>query len=311
MKLKMRKVVLGSTGKKTMNMMRGFSCRTDKATAVLRRNMTTTGSRAAVALPRGRVLHPPPTRRHHHHHRPTLFVPTSNETYMLLPSNGPLSYSNLPVYYSVGPRYEHSGIDRISPFVGNEKYMRLVQKPRATFREYASSPPSPARRSGKALLFSGGCSAAAASLALAPIRKGSGDDGRREKARKKPPARRSGKTLLFSGGCSAASLALAPVRKGSGGDGLREKARKPPATAAAASTLSSSNTHVFQVVVMRVSLHCQGCASKVKKHLSKMEGVTSFSIDLENKKVTVMGNVSPTGVLESVSKVKRAEFWPC
>ncbi|XP_027106318.1 uncharacterized protein [Coffea arabica] len=67
---------------------------------------------------------------------------------------------------------------------------------------------------------------------------------------------------------------------------------------------------VFQVVVMRVSLHCQGCAGKVKKHLSKMEGVTSFSIDLESKRVTVMGHVSPTGVVESISKVKRAELWP-
>ncbi|KAH9686172.1 HMA domain-containing protein [Citrus sinensis] len=66
-----------------------------------------------------------------------------------------------------------------------------------------------------------------------------------------------------------------------------------------------------QVVVMRVSLHCQGCAGKLKKHLSKMEGVTSFSIDLETKRVTVMGHISPTGVLESISKVKRAEFWPC
>ena len=27
-----------------------------------------------------------------------------------------------------------------------------------------------------------------------------------------------------------------------------------------------------QVVVLRVSLHCKGCAGKVKKHLSKMEG---------------------------------------
>ncbi|OVA14647.1 Heavy metal-associated domain [Macleaya cordata] len=65
----------------------------------------------------------------------------------------------------------------------------------------------------------------------------------------------------------------------------------------------------FQVVVMRVSIHCQGCAGKVKKHLSKMEGVTSFSIDLETKRVTVMGHVSPVGVLESISKVKKAEFW--
>ncbi|KAF8014029.1 hypothetical protein BT93_I1790 [Corymbia citriodora subsp. variegata] len=75
------------------------------------------------------------------------------------------------------------------------------------------------------------------------------------------------------------------------------------------SSLDSSD-NVFQVVVMRVSLHCQGCAGKVKKHLSKMEGVTSFSIDLETKRVTVRGHISPVGVLESISKVKRAEFWP-
>ncbi|KAK1289082.1 hypothetical protein QJS10_CPB18g01248 [Acorus calamus] len=39
-------------------------------------------------------------------------------------------------------------------------------------------------------------------------------------------------------------------------------------------------------------------------------GVTSFSIDLESKRVTVMGHVSPVVVLESISKVKKAEFWP-
>ncbi|KAL6964304.1 hypothetical protein U1Q18_035360 [Sarracenia purpurea var. burkii] len=72
---------------------------------------------------------------------------------------------------------------------------------------------------------------------------------------------------------------------------------------------TSSDQH-FQVVVMRVSLHCQGCAGKVKKHISKMEGVTSFSIDLESKRVIVMGHVSPVDVLQSISKVKRAEFWP-
>ncbi|KAK4401897.1 protein SODIUM POTASSIUM ROOT defective [Sesamum angolense] len=65
---------------------------------------------------------------------------------------------------------------------------------------------------------------------------------------------------------------------------------------------SSVGTRPFPVVVMRVSIHCQGCAGKVKKHLSKMEGVTSFSIDLESKRVTVMGHVSPSGVLESISK---------
>lgn len=42
-----------------------------------------------------------------------------------------------------------------------------------------------------------------------------------------------------------------------------------------------------------------------------MTGVTSFSIDVESKRVTVMGHISPVGVLESISKVKRAEFWNC
>ncbi|BAT73989.1 protein SODIUM POTASSIUM ROOT DEFECTIVE 2-like [Vigna umbellata] len=72
---------------------------------------------------------------------------------------------------------------------------------------------------------------------------------------------------------------------------------------------TQTDNNVFQVVVMRVAIHCQGCAVKVKKHLSKMEGVTSFSIDLESKRVTVMGHISPVAVLESISKVKRAELW--
>ncbi|XP_043722358.1 protein SODIUM POTASSIUM ROOT DEFECTIVE 1-like [Telopea speciosissima] len=91
----------------------------------------------------------------------------------------------------------------------------------------------------------------------------------------------------------------------------REQKPKPSSNASTMppSLTSSTSNPVFQVVVMRVSLHCQGCAGKVKKHLSKMEGVTSFSIDLESKRVTVMGHVSPVGVLESISKVKKAEFW--
>ncbi|KAJ1283755.1 hypothetical protein BS78_03G150900 [Paspalum vaginatum] len=64
-----------------------------------------------------------------------------------------------------------------------------------------------------------------------------------------------------------------------------------------------------QVVVLRVSLHCKGCAAKVKKHIAKMEGVTSFDIDIATKKVTVVGDVTPLGVLNSISKVKSAQFW--
>ncbi|KAK9123590.1 hypothetical protein Sjap_013192 [Stephania japonica] len=65
-----------------------------------------------------------------------------------------------------------------------------------------------------------------------------------------------------------------------------------------------------QVVVLKVSLHCKGCEGKVRKHISKMEGVTSFTIDFTTKKVTIMGDVTPLGVLASVSRVKNAHFWP-
>ncbi|XP_040930022.1 protein SODIUM POTASSIUM ROOT DEFECTIVE 2-like, partial [Gossypium hirsutum] len=63
------------------------------------------------------------------------------------------------------------------------------------------------------------------------------------------------------------------------------------------------------VVVLRVSIHCKGCKGKVRKQIPKMEGVTSFSIDLATKKVTVIGDVIPSSVLESVSKVKNARLW--
>ncbi|PKA63265.1 Heavy metal-associated isoprenylated plant protein 26 [Apostasia shenzhenica] len=66
----------------------------------------------------------------------------------------------------------------------------------------------------------------------------------------------------------------------------------------------------IQVVVLRVSLHCKGCEGKVRKHISKMKGVTSFNIDMAKKKVTVVGNVTRLGVLSSISKVRNAQFWP-
>lgn len=70
----------------------------------------------------------------------------------------------------------------------------------------------------------------------------------------------------------------------------------------------SSTTN--QIVVLRVSLHCKGCEGKVRKHLSRMQGVTSFNIDFAAKKVTVVGDVTPLSVMASISKVKTAQIWP-
>ncbi|XP_039135865.1 protein SODIUM POTASSIUM ROOT DEFECTIVE 1-like [Dioscorea cayenensis subsp. rotundata] len=84
----------------------------------------------------------------------------------------------------------------------------------------------------------------------------------------------------------------------------------PPPLRASLLRPSSSSRQQDQEVVLRVSLHCKGCEGKVRRHISKMEGVRSFSIDLAEKKVTVIGDVTPLGVLNSVSKVKNAQFWP-
>lgn len=81
-------------------------------------------------------------------------------------------------------------------------------------------------------------------------------------------------------------------------------------SASSSSSLSKPHPPSNQVVVLRVSLHCKGCEGKLRKHLSRMEGVTSFNIDFAAKKVTVMGDVTPVSVLASVSKVKNAQFWP-
>lgn len=72
---------------------------------------------------------------------------------------------------------------------------------------------------------------------------------------------------------------------------------------------SSSSRSPDQEVVLRVSLHCKGCEGKVRKHISRMQGVTSFNIDFAAKKVTVVGDVTPLEVLSSISKVKTAQLW--
>ncbi|KAL6636643.1 hypothetical protein ACP70R_024215 [Stipagrostis hirtigluma subsp. patula] len=95
------------------------------------------------------------------------------------------------------------------------------------------------------------------------------------------------------------------------GDEIQEVESAPAAADARteeAADVKSAQTQE-QVVVLKVSLHCKACAGKVKKHLSKMEGVKSFDIDFAAKKVTVIGDVTPLGVLSSVSKVKNAQLW--
>ncbi|CAN6280798.1 unnamed protein product [Urochloa humidicola] len=112
----------------------------------------------------------------------------------------------------------------------------------------------------------------------------------------------SSSRFLLSGRAAAATQEIQEVEAAPAVDAKREEGSE---------AADAKNTHAQeQVVVLKVSLHCKACAGKVKKHLSKMEGVTSFNIDFAAKKVTVVGDVTPLGVLNSVSKVKNAQLWP-
>ncbi|CAO2832997.1 unnamed protein product [Amaranthus hypochondriacus] len=65
-----------------------------------------------------------------------------------------------------------------------------------------------------------------------------------------------------------------------------------------------------QTVVLNVAMSCKGCSGAVKRVLDKMPGVESYDINLEEKKVTVVGNVEPEAVFQTVSKTgKKTSFW--
>ncbi|CAL9767994.1 unnamed protein product [Musa acuminata subsp. burmannicoides] len=66
----------------------------------------------------------------------------------------------------------------------------------------------------------------------------------------------------------------------------------------------------IQTHVLKVNIHCDGCKHKVTKLLHRIEGVFSVSIDIEEQKVTVSGNVdSETLIRKLVRAGKRAELW--
>ncbi|KAK6930147.1 Heavy metal-associated domain, HMA [Dillenia turbinata] len=67
----------------------------------------------------------------------------------------------------------------------------------------------------------------------------------------------------------------------------------------------------YQVWVLKVSIHCEGCKRKVKKVLQGIDGVYITTIDLKQQKVTVAGNVDAETLIKKLNKAGRhAELWP-
>ncbi|KAH6806011.1 hypothetical protein C2S51_030842 [Perilla frutescens var. frutescens] len=53
-------------------------------------------------------------------------------------------------------------------------------------------------------------------------------------------------------------------------------------------------------VVLKLDLHCEGCAKKVKRAISHFEGVEKVKADCDANKLTVTGNVDPAALRERV-----------
>eukprot|EP01018_Ginkgo_biloba_P032300 Gb_19281 [translate_table: standard] len=58
-------------------------------------------------------------------------------------------------------------------------------------------------------------------------------------------------------------------------------------------------------VVMKVYMHCEGCAGQVEKCLKGYEGVEYVEVDMKNNKVTVKGKVEAKKICERVEKKSR------
>ncbi|KAJ1385556.1 Heavy metal-associated domain, HMA [Sesbania bispinosa] len=66
-----------------------------------------------------------------------------------------------------------------------------------------------------------------------------------------------------------------------------------------------------KTIVLRVSIHCEGCKRKVKKILHTVDGVYDINIDLRQQKVVVTGNVDGNTLIKKLTKAgKHAELWP-
>lgn len=68
----------------------------------------------------------------------------------------------------------------------------------------------------------------------------------------------------------------------------------------------NNNKGKNNATVLKVYMHCEGCANKVTKHLNGIKGVDTVKAESETGKVTVTGNVDPTKLRDNLAeKIKK------
>ncbi|KAF7089641.1 hypothetical protein CFC21_092565 [Triticum aestivum] len=74
---------------------------------------------------------------------------------------------------------------------------------------------------------------------------------------------------------------------------------------------STASSNALSIVEMNVHMDCEGCEKRIRKAMSRLEGVSTVEIDMDTQKVTVTGYVDRRRVLRAARRTGRAaEFWP-
>ncbi|WOK98955.1 hypothetical protein Cni_G07667 [Canna indica] len=70
-------------------------------------------------------------------------------------------------------------------------------------------------------------------------------------------------------------------------------------------------SNAMSIVELMVHMDCEGCEKRVRKAISKLDGVDGVEIEMEKQKVTVTGYVEGKKVIKAVRRAgRKAEFWP-
>ncbi|XP_048321824.1 heavy metal-associated isoprenylated plant protein 45 isoform X1 [Ziziphus jujuba] len=70
-------------------------------------------------------------------------------------------------------------------------------------------------------------------------------------------------------------------------------------------------SNAMSIVELAVHMDCEGCEKRIRRAVSKIDGVDSLEIDMDKQKVTVTGYVDQRKVLKVVRRTgRKAEFWP-
>ncbi|KAF7031398.1 hypothetical protein CFC21_042735 [Triticum aestivum] len=66
----------------------------------------------------------------------------------------------------------------------------------------------------------------------------------------------------------------------------------------------------WQVVELKVGMHCDRCIKSIKKAIKTIDDMESYQLEKETNKVTVTGNITPEEVVKALQKIgKTVTYW--